>query len=224
MHSLHSYFLRPGDHRMPIVYDVDRLRDGRSFATRRVLARQHGRPIYALTASFQVHEEGFEHQDVSIDVPSPGGVGRPGHADLGRRATRRPSGCASGRPSTSASPTATRRWAGTTTARRRGRRTGSRSSGSLPDDPLIHQAALTYLSDLTLIGVTLLRHGLHPNHPRRAGGVAGPHRVVPQAVPGRRVAALPADLTGGHRWPRPRARRALQPRTAPWWPRWRRRG
>src|SRR4051794_22195623 len=71
VHSMHSYFLRPGDTAVPIVYDVDRLRDGRSFATRRVLARQHGRPIYALTASFQVAEEGVDHQDRMPDVPGP---------------------------------------------------------------------------------------------------------------------------------------------------------
>ena len=63
VHSLHSYFLRPGDTSVPIVYDVDTLRDGRSFATRRVLARQHGRPIFALTANFQIPEDGLEHQD-----------------------------------------------------------------------------------------------------------------------------------------------------------------
>src|SRR3712207_1757468 len=71
VHSLHSYFLRPGDTAVPIIYDVDRVRDGRSFSTRRVLARQHGRPIYALTASFHVSEEGFEHQDRMPEVPSP---------------------------------------------------------------------------------------------------------------------------------------------------------
>src|SRR3954465_10180568 len=71
VHSLHSYFLQPGDTGAPIIYDVEDLRDGRSFATRRVLGRQHGRPIYALTASFQKHEEGFEHQDVMPDVPAP---------------------------------------------------------------------------------------------------------------------------------------------------------
>src|SRR3712207_3012260 len=71
VHSMHSYFLRPGDTAVPIVYDVDRVRNGRSFSTRRVLARQHGRPIYGLTASFQVAEEGFAHQDAMPVVPSP---------------------------------------------------------------------------------------------------------------------------------------------------------
>ena len=85
VHSLHSYFLRPGDTSVPIVYDVERIRDGRSFATRRVVARQHGRPIFYLTANFQVPEEGFDHQDVMPDVPGAGG--RP---DLRRARALRP--------------------------------------------------------------------------------------------------------------------------------------
>src|SRR3954463_11643369 len=72
VHSLHSYFLRPGDPAVPIVYDVERVRDGRSFATRRVVARQHGRPIYFMPVSFQKPEDGFEHQDVMPVVPTPG--------------------------------------------------------------------------------------------------------------------------------------------------------
>src|SRR3954464_2595552 len=64
VHSLHAYFLRAGDARRPIVYDVDRIRDGSSFTTRRVVARQSGKPIFNLAASFQVDEPGLEHQDV----------------------------------------------------------------------------------------------------------------------------------------------------------------
>src|SRR5215207_2594995 len=71
LHSLHSYFLRPGDTTVPIVYDVERIRDGRSFVTRRVSARQHGRPIYYMTANFQVPEPGLDHQDRMPDVPPP---------------------------------------------------------------------------------------------------------------------------------------------------------
>ena len=73
-HSLHAYFLRAGDHNAPIVYDVDRSRDGRSFSARRVVAIQHGRPIFTLAASFQVKEEGLEHQFEMPDVPPPGEV------------------------------------------------------------------------------------------------------------------------------------------------------
>ena len=85
VHSLHSYFLRPGDTSVPIVYDVDTLRDGRSFATRRVLARQHGRPIFSLTANFQIPEDGLEHQDPMPDVPAPEDVPHAGRGDPGSR-------------------------------------------------------------------------------------------------------------------------------------------
>ena len=70
-HSLHAYFLRPGDIRVPVIYDVDRIRDGKSFTTRRVNAIQHGRPIFSLSASFQVEEEGGRHQNTMPDVPEP---------------------------------------------------------------------------------------------------------------------------------------------------------
>ncbi len=71
LHSMHSYFLLPGDPTQPIIYDVERIRDGRSFATRRVAARQHGRDIYYQTSNFHRHEEGFEHQDRMPDVIPP---------------------------------------------------------------------------------------------------------------------------------------------------------
>src|SRR6188508_1486783 len=71
IHSLHSYFLRPGDIAVPIVYDVERTRDGGSFSTRRVVARQHGRPIFYLSASFQAPEDGYDHQDPMPVVPAP---------------------------------------------------------------------------------------------------------------------------------------------------------
>ncbi len=71
VHSLHSYFLRPGDVDRPIVYDVDRIRDGGSFTTRRVVAIQKGRPIFNMSASFQIAEEGFSHQSQAPDVPDP---------------------------------------------------------------------------------------------------------------------------------------------------------
>ena len=70
-HSLHAYFIRPGDPKVPILYEVDRARDGRSFTTRRVVAIQHGKQIFNLAASFQVEEKGFEHQLNMPDVPAP---------------------------------------------------------------------------------------------------------------------------------------------------------
>jgi len=71
VHSLHGYFLRPGDPAKPIVYEVDCIRDGKSFTTRRVVAIQKGRAIFSLSASFQVQEDGFEHQASAPDVPRP---------------------------------------------------------------------------------------------------------------------------------------------------------
>ncbi|MEX6507235.1 acyl-CoA thioesterase [Jiella sp. M17.18] len=70
-HSLHAYFMRPGDPKVPIVYEVDRIRDGGSFTTRRVVAVQHGAAIFSLSASFQRHEDGFDHQIQMPDVPGP---------------------------------------------------------------------------------------------------------------------------------------------------------
>ncbi len=75
VHSLHGYFMRPGDTKLPIVYEVDRIRDGGSFTTRRVLAIQHGQAIFSLEASFQVDEKGLEHQfALPDDVPPPEGL------------------------------------------------------------------------------------------------------------------------------------------------------
>ena len=74
VHSMHSYFLRTGDASKPIVYEVDRIRDGRSFTTRRVVAVQNGRPIFNLSASFQTQETGFEHQDAMPDFAGPEGL------------------------------------------------------------------------------------------------------------------------------------------------------
>ncbi len=71
VHSLHSYFLRPGDPSIPILYEVDRIRDGRSFTTRRVVAIQHGRAIFNLQASFHTEESGFDHQASMPEVPAP---------------------------------------------------------------------------------------------------------------------------------------------------------
>src|ERR671920_1197127 len=70
-HSLHAYFLLPGDPKVPIIYEVDRIRDGKSFVTRRVVAIQHGAAIFSMSASFQVQEPGFEHAAVMPTVPPP---------------------------------------------------------------------------------------------------------------------------------------------------------
>ena len=161
MHSLHSYFLRPGDPAVPIIYDVERIRDGRSFATRRVMARQHGRPIYYLTANFQQPEDGFEHQNRMPDVVGPDdGVPM---AELARQR------------GAAAADLWQREWAaldvryiGTSTMglpddpdRPARAQLWIRVAGALGDDPLTHQAAFTYASDLTLLGAALVPHGVH---------------------------------------------------------------
>jgi acyl-CoA thioesterase-2 len=169
VHSLHSYFLRPGDTAVPIVYDVDDVRDGRSFATRRVLARQHGRPIFSLTASFQVPEEGRDHQDVMPAVPAPEDCPTLAEAmpDTGRDSEEwkrewaalelRHAGDSGpgGTLAADEQPARARLW--------------MRIGGRLPDDPLVHVAAFTYASDMTLLAATLVPHGVHINSPEVQG-------------------------------------------------------
>jgi acyl-CoA thioesterase II len=143
VHSLHSYFLRPGDTAVPIVYDVDAVRDGRSFATRRVLARQHGRPIFIMTASFQVPEDGLEHQD---SMPQ---VAAPDECKSLSEASPQP-----GRDSEEWQ----REWAALDIRYAGESRLWIRVNGELPDDPLQHVAAFTYASDMTLLAATLAPH------------------------------------------------------------------
>ncbi len=167
VHSLHSYFLRPGDTAVPIVYDVERIRDGRSFSTRRIMARQHGRPIYLMTASFQKPEDGYDHQDVMPEVPSPADsmdmrevVERraPDDADDWMREwaalEMRPVGDSrpGGRLPNDEHPAQARLWI--------------RINGTLDDDELTHRAAFTYLSDLTLLGSSLVPHGVPIGSPK----------------------------------------------------------
>ena len=111
-HSLHAYFMRPGDPAVPIIYEVDRIRDGKSFTTRRVVAIQHGEAIFSMSASFQVEEPGLDHQIPMPDVPPPEEL--PSEADLkalyleGRARSRSAAtGSASGRSSFARSTFAT---------------------------------------------------------------------------------------------------------------------
>jgi acyl-CoA thioesterase-2 len=150
VHSLHSYFLQPGDPSVPTIYDVENLRDGRSFVTRRVIAQQHGRPIYAQTINFHKDESGYEHEEPMPDVPSPADarpVGRRArgeeHADQWDVAEIRRIDTLEDDP---ARPARQRVWL--------------RVSSPLPEDPFWHAAAFTYLSDMTLTGAALSAHGL----------------------------------------------------------------
>src|SRR5262245_23977378 len=87
VHSLHGYFLRQGDAKLPVVYDVDGIRNGKSFTTRRVVAIQGGHAIFTLGASFQVEEPGFSHQDPMPSVPGPDGLVN--EVDLAREVSER---------------------------------------------------------------------------------------------------------------------------------------
>lgn len=157
VHSLHSYFLRPGDPATPIIYDVERLRDGRSFSTRRIVARQHGHGIFFMIASFQHHEKGFEHQDRMPVVPPP--EESPRLLDLA--------------PNPQAAEVLAREWASLDIryagdpAHPEHNEAGSpvsrhwiRIAADLPDDPEVHVTAFTYASDLTLLAATLVGHGV----------------------------------------------------------------
>jgi acyl-CoA thioesterase-2 len=149
VHSLHAYFIRPGDPSIPIVYTVDRVRDGRSFTTRRISAIQHGKTIFTLSASFHRPEPGVQHAAAMPSVPAPDAVSRPesgfmadGPIDL--------------------------RFVGPSRQDPAGQRVADtehnlvwlRINGDLPDDPLLHVCLMTYASDLTLLDSVLRRHGL----------------------------------------------------------------
>jgi acyl-CoA thioesterase-2 len=159
-HSLHGYFLLAGDPTHPIIYEVERIRDGGSFTTRRVKATQHGRAIFAMSASFQKLEEGYEHAAEMPDVPPPEALPsaaervaelmdalpenmrsfwqrenpielRP--VDISRYLSRDPR------------PPAQHIWL--------------KANGRLPDDPRLHQCVLAYASDFTLLDTALIAHG-----------------------------------------------------------------
>lgn len=162
VHSLHAYFLRPGDVSKPIVYDVDRIRDGSSFNTRRVVAIQSGKAIFNLAASFQVGEEGFSHQEPMPEVPAPealrteqehlqAAVARLPRILRERAVAERPFEM---RPATmpddpftpSAMPPSHAVWL--------------RTVAPLPDDPALHRYLLAYASDHAFLTTALRPHGV----------------------------------------------------------------
>ncbi len=160
-HSLHAYFLRRGDVNSPIIYEVDRSRDGGSFSNRRVVAIQHGRPILNLAASFQVPEDGLKHQAEMPDVPGPEGL--KDFTDIAKDMLEH-------------IPSKMRRFL---TEKRPfefrhvepvnfevpeqlppRRHVWIRAVDALPDNPVLHQNLLTYVSDYELLGTATLPHGL----------------------------------------------------------------
>jgi acyl-CoA thioesterase-2 len=160
VHSLHAYFLRPGDPDVPIVYMVDRIRDGRSFTTRRVVAIQHGRAIFMLSASFQVAEEGPEHHFPMPDAPEPEAV--PLWQDrLKEFGQHVPARWLRPRP-VEVRYVGDPPWAARIAAEPAEPRTmvWLRAVGPLPADPLLHVCAVAYASDMTLLDSVLLAHRL----------------------------------------------------------------
>jgi acyl-CoA thioesterase-2 len=171
VHSMHGYFLRPGDVEQPITFSVDRIHDGRSFSTRRSQAYQNGLPILSMIASFQDHDSGIEHQiEMPTDMPDPESL--PTTAELLGHIDH----------------SVARHWANERPFDMRhlpspifitvdGERTSKqavwmKTIGTLPDDPDLHRAALAYASDYSIMEPVLRRHG------------------VPWATPGLKVASL----------------------------------
>jgi acyl-CoA thioesterase-2 len=161
-HSLHAYFLRPGDPEVPVVYHVDRIRDGRSFTTRRVVARQRGRAILNMAASFHAAEpRGPDHQD-----PPPPGAPAPETLPtlvemVRRHLDRLPAemrGAERGPPAIDFRHSELPIWLGGSVTERP-HWIWLRADGTLPDDPLLHQCVLTYATDMSLLDTVMRRHG-----------------------------------------------------------------
>lgn len=158
VHSLHAYFLRPGDPSIPIVFDVDRIRDGKSFTTRRVVAIQHGKAIFVLSASFQLDQPGVDHSEPMPSVPRPELL-----PTFAERAQAVPNSTGIGRiprPFDVRYVTDPPWQNGSTPQRDARNRVWFRSYDQLPDDQLLHVCMLAYLSDLTLLDSILATHGL----------------------------------------------------------------
>jgi acyl-CoA thioesterase II len=159
-HSLHAYFVRPGDPSVPIIYDVENIRDGGSFATRRVTAIQHGKPIYFMTASFQDDEDGFEHQTPMPDVPPPEKL--LGEADLKEQfLTQAPAHIRAywERPRPiELRPVALDHYFSTRKLEP-SQNIWVRTTGPVPAERHLQAAVLAYLSDMTLLDTSLFAHG-----------------------------------------------------------------
>jgi len=164
-HSLHAYFLRRGDVDVPIVYEVDRARDGRSFSNRRVVAIQHGRPIFNMAASFHLDEEGVEHQLDLPDVPDPESL--TDLKEISKEALQK-------------APERMKRFVTTErpffvrpvqipnfeapAKQLPVKQVWMKAVDKLPDDPAIHQRILAYMSDYGLLGTATLPHGIAYMH------------------------------------------------------------
>jgi acyl-CoA thioesterase-2 len=162
VHSLHCYFILGGDPKVPIVFKVDRMRDGSSFTTRNVTAIQHGEPIFSMMASFHKAEQGFSHQIAMPDVPDPDTL--PSEDDLRAKVPdhlgafwklERPIEM---RPVDAESYLSARK-------REAINFMWFRTKGAMPDDPVLHRCALAYASDFSLLSASLIPHARRPFDP-----------------------------------------------------------
>ena len=159
-HSLHAYFLRPGDPAVPIIYEVDRIRDGGSFSTRRVVAIQHGQAIFSMAASFQKEEDGLQHQIKMPEVPPPESL--PSEAELKERLIDRlPEPLKAywqrERP-IEIRPVDLSRYL-LPEKRTPSQQVWIKATGQLGNDQSLHQCVLAYASDFTLLDTALIAHG-----------------------------------------------------------------
>ncbi len=158
-HSLHCYFILPGDPKIPIIYEVERLRDGRSYSTRRVTAIQHGNVIFSMMVSFHSEEDSiFEHQEKMPDVPPPEQLG----GDDSKLALERMPDIVrryyeSERP-IELRPVEFKRYLGEKLPDGR-MNIWIKATAKLPDDPALHLCALAYASDFSLLDATMARYG-----------------------------------------------------------------
>ena len=156
VHSLHAYFLRPGDPSIPILYEVDRIRDGTSFTTRRVVAIQHGKAIFHLSASFHRDEPGFEHAAPMPEVPGPDDL--PTWEER-MRALEGEVPAWFARPRPIDTRFVNEPWrAPEQGVRDPTQHVWMRANGTLPDDPLLHACVVAYASDMTLLDSAVLPH------------------------------------------------------------------
>jgi len=160
-HSLHGYFLREGDTSVPVIYHVDRIRDGRSFATRRVVAKQHGKAIFNMSVSFQAPEEGLEHQAPMPDAPAPETI--PSNEERLRAYQEAASHPAIDFLLLLDRPIQRREVDHVDLLEPKAhsgiQRTWFRAETELGDDPVIHQAVLAYASDYGLLEGSFNQHG-----------------------------------------------------------------
>lgn len=159
-HSLHAYFLRPGDPSIPIIYKVDRIRDGKSFTTRRVTGHQHGQAMFAMSASFHKPEDGYEHHSKMPEVPGPEDL--PSDAELKAKFIEKlPDHIRSywerERPIEMKPVDVSRYFS--RQSREPVQHVWIKASGPLPDEFRLHQCILAYASDFTLLDTALIAHG-----------------------------------------------------------------